>query len=127
MSTSEPCPSTLLAAKSRGRLNNLTGNGKCIFVALEEMFRVQYPQTVSTKIDQTNFLEKCLKNRVVQNCYHSATDPVTSDKKEKVLLDLILLYFKVRVHQQCKTIMENVRRKKVDSKNQKSLRSKLAK
>ena len=107
-------------------MTNLTEDGNCIFVALEECFRVQFPQTV-TKIERTDFVEECLKNRVVQNCYHNATDHLISDKKEKVLLNLMSLYFKVRVHHKCNIILENVRRKKVDSKKAKSLRSKLAK
>ena len=39
-----------------GRLTNLTEDGKCIYVGLEEIFRAQYPKSV-TKIEQSNFIE----------------------------------------------------------------------
>ena len=112
-----------ISSKVKGK-TNLTEDGKCIFLALEEIFRNQYPENV-TNMEQSNFTEKCLNNHSIQNCFHSATDHVMSDKKKKVLLDIISLFFKVRVHHKCKIIIENIRRKKVDSQKQKSLHSKL--
>lgn len=73
VSSSEPSHQTLLAAKSRGRLTNLTEDGKCVFLSVEESFRHLFPPSV-IKMDKNHFIEECVNNRVVQNCFHSATD-----------------------------------------------------
>ena len=100
---------------------------KCIFVALHVLFNYQYPISV-TKIEQSNFIENAKKksvNSVKKKSVNSVTDHMMSDKKDTVLLDIIAQFFKIRVHQKCKIILEKFRRKEVGSQKQKSLPSKL--
>lgn len=126
VSSDEPAKCTLLAAKSRGGLLHLTQDAKCVFVQFEEVFRLVFPPS-SVKLDVGKYAKACLDNEVVQNCFHSLTSSLDSAMKDKVFCDIISLYFKVRVHRQCKNIVEQVHCKKHDSKKAKALRSKLAK
>ena len=96
VSSLEPERCTLLAAKSRGKLTNLTKDGKCLFVELEQVFRNLFPPS-AVKVNVSEFFAVCVSDEVVQNCFHSATDCVDSDKKDKNLSAIIALYFKVRV------------------------------
>ncbi len=123
----EPAESTLLFAKTRGGLLNLTEDAKCIFVQFEEVFRHLFPPS-SVQLDIGTYFKACLDNDTVQNCFHSSTHSSTDiGTKDKVLSNMISLYFKVRVHRQCRNVLEKVRSMKHDSKKEKSLRSKLAK
>lgn len=126
VSSSDPDPKTLVAAKSRGKLSNLTGDGKAIFKELEILFRNLFPSSLAV-VNFEKYREACFSSTTVQDCFHNATDMLISDDKEHVLSDMIALYFKVRIHQKCKVIVQNVRSKKSASKQEKSLRSKLAK
>ena len=126
ISSAEPEQETLLAAKSRGRLTNLTRDGQCIFEQLEQIFCTIFPPTV-VRVDVAEYADACLKNEIVQSCFHNATSNLDIDEKENVLLNIISLYFKVRVSQKCKVIIEKVRNKRRASKQEKALRSKLAK
>lgn len=126
ITTTVPGEATLLFAKSRGSLLNLTKDGQSIFVALEQVFRSLFPLS-STKLNGQKFLKECVADQVVQDCFHSSTFAVENNMQDDVLCDMILLYFKVRVRQQCKNVVEQVRRKNHDSKKEKALRSRLAK
>ena len=125
-SDEEPATNTLIAAKSRGKLTNLSKDGQCMFVELENVFRFLFPSSV-VNASPTVYIEKCVGNDTVQDCFHSATHHLDTSLKGDVLSDMISLYFKVRIHQKCKCLIEKVRNKKRDSKKEKALRSKLAK
>lgn len=127
ISQEQPEPKTLLAAKSRGRLTNLTKDGQCLFAELETVFRRLFPSTVIT-LEIEKYREACFQNDVIQDCFHNATGTLNIDTEtESVLNAFINLYFKVRAHHKCKVFVENVRSKKKSSQKEKSLRSKLAK
>lgn len=117
---------TLVAAKSRGRLTALTKDGKCIFVGLEEVFRNMYPASV-VRMSCDEFITVCQENSVIQDCFHSATDVLESKFKDQLFIDIVRLYFKVRVHQKCKIYLESVRRSQKMSHKDRALRTKLAK
>ena len=126
VSDTEPEPQTLVAAKSRGRLINLNKDGKVMFESFENMFRSLFPTSVFN-VSMEKYIESCLSDEIVQDCFHNATDSSISGFKDKVLLDMICLFFKVRVHQKCRVIVDNVRGKQKASSKEKALRSKLAK
>lgn len=126
ISSDDPDSHTLLAVKSRGGLLNLTTDGKALFAELEHIFRELFPpQTVHLSVSK--YSGAVTANCVVQDCYHNSSASVDSSQKDKVLMDIIALYFKVRVHHKCKLIVEKVRNKKRDATKEKALRSKLAK
>ena len=126
VSPMEPAHGTLLGAKSRGRLTNLTKDAQSIFVELEQVFCALFPSE-AVQIDVGQYKAACTKNQVVQDCYHSATDHLDQQNKGKILLDVICLYFKVRVHHKCKVLIERARSQKRTAKQDRALRSKLAK
>ena len=126
ISSSEPEPGTLLAVRSRGGLINLTQDGKSLFVELEQVFRELFPP-LTLNIALSQFSRAVLSNQVVQDCFHNSTAGIDCSHKENVVSDIVALYFKVRVHHKCKTIIEKVRSKKRDATKEKALRSKLAK
>ena len=97
ISSANPSLDTLLAAKSRGRLTNLTKDAESMCVSFEVKFRHLFPPAVE-KVDSSLYAAECLKDEVVQKCFHSETD---SDQKDQVLLDCIANFFKVGVHQNC--------------------------
>ena len=121
-----PQPRTLVAAKSRGKLINLCKDGQYIFVELERVFRLLFPSSV-INVSFSVYSDKCISNGIIQDCFHNLTHNLINDHKEKVLLDIIFLFFKVRVHHKCKCIIEQMRNKKHTSKKETALRSKLAK
>ena len=126
ISGSPPEAGTLVEAKSRGKLTNLTRDGQFVFVELENVFRSVVSPS-ATNVCSKTYRDACLANDVVQDCFSSATrDIVCSSFNERVLSDIIFLYFKVRVNHRCKCVMEKVRTKP-DMKKEKSLRSKLSK
>ena len=98
-----------------------------MFVEMEQVFRDTFPKSTSN-INLTDYVDACCDNSVIQDCFFSATYSVENcSEKDKVFLNNVKLYFKIRVHHKCKTIIDVVRAKtKVSSKN-KAQRSKLAK
>ena len=126
ISSAEPAQDTLCAAKSRGRLTNLTKDGQGIFVELEQIFFAIFPPTV-TQADVEKYTGACIDNDIIQNCFHSSTGHMDMNSEDKLLKNIIALYFKVRAYQKCKVLVEKVRSKKRASKEEKALRSKLAK
>ena len=124
-SAEEPKPKTLLTAKSRGQLTNLSKDGQSFFVELEQIFRDTFPSTVTT-VSEHDFCQRCMASDVVQDCFHSCTHCIDTMKKDNVLTDMISLYFKVRIHQKCKCVVDKIRNTKRDSKKEKALRSKLS-
>ena len=126
-SEEEPNPKTLVAAKSRGRLINLNKDGQSLFLELECIFRDLYSLFIAN-VSVSEYTEKCISNDIVQNCFHSATHSMENVKfKDSVLSGIIKLFFKIRVHHKCRCIVEKLRNKKLDSKKEKSLRTKLTK
>jgi hypothetical protein len=127
ISASEPEETSLLAAKSRGKLTNITNDAKKMFIELEQVFRDIFP-TFTENMSYPDYMKACCDNTVIQDCFYSGSYSVSnSDVKDKVLLDVIKLYFKIRVHHRCRTVIEAVRAKSKISSKDKSLRSKLAK
>ena len=122
-----PEEGTLLQAKSRGKLTNMTSDAKGMFVELEQVFRDTFPYTTA-KVNAADYKAACYKNKVIQDCYFSAVfafDNVTL--KDKVLSDIIQLYFTIRIHHKCKIILDSVRAKSKVSSKDRALCAKLAK
>lgn len=124
-SDDDPDLKTLVAAKSRGQLTHLSKDGQCIFAELEKIFRYMFPSS-ATNISEDDFCQKCLTNEVIQDCFHNCTHSLDTTLKDNVLMDIISLYFKVRINQKCKCVVDKIRNTKLDSKKEKALRSKLA-
>lgn len=126
ISSAAPARDTLCAAKSRGKLTALTKDGQCIFIELEQIFCTLFPPTV-TRADVETYTGACIENDIIQNCFHNSTHHLDTISKDRILKNIIALYFKVRVHQKCKVLVEKMRSRKRASKQEKALRSKLAK
>ena len=65
MDQEEPATNTLIAAKSRGKLTNLSKDGQCLFVELENVFRFLFPSSV-VNASPTVYIEKCVGNDTIQ-------------------------------------------------------------
>lgn len=126
VSSEEPSPKTLLIAKTRGRLLNLNRDGQVMFETFEHIFRSLFPSSV-VEVSVKKYVEVCSADNVVQDCFHNSTHGTTFDGKDQVLSAMINLFFKVRVHQKCKVILDTVRHRHRSSSKEKALRSKLAK
>lgn len=123
----QPEEGTLLAAKSRGGLTNLTKEAKCMFLEIELVFRETFP-SFADSVDRSKFQMACFGNDVIQRCFYNSTYEVENDKaKESLLSDILCLYFKVRVCHKCLTIVDSVRASRKSSSKDRALRSKLAK
>ena len=121
-----PEEGTLLHAKSRGKLTNLTSDSKGLFVELEQVFRDTFP-TVTAKIDAADYETACYKNQVIQDCFFSSASELDNvSVKDKVLSKIIQLYFKIRIHHKCKIILDSIRAKTKMSNKDRALRAKLA-
>ena len=81
-----------------------------MFVELEQVFRDTF-QSSTDRMDVNLYQSACTANDVIQNCFFSATYSA-AHSKENVFSNIISLYFKVRVHHKCKTIVDTVRSKK---------------
>ena len=86
-----------MAATSRGKLTNLSKDGHCIFVDLEQIVGCIFPAS-TTSVSEDDFLQKCIESHVVQDCFHNSTNSLDTTLKDIVLVDMISLYFKVRIH-----------------------------
>lgn len=126
---SEPEHSTLLAAKSHGKLTNITSEAKCMFTEMEQVFReIVAPSARNPSVNEASYHKACQCNQVIQDCFHSSThDKEDSKSKETALIKIISLYFKVRVHHKCKLHVDRIRARNRTSSKDKALRSKLAK
>ncbi len=117
---------TLLAAKSYGQLTKLTQEEECMFFELEQVFR----DICSVSVPHMNinqYKAQCLGNEVIQNCFYSSSYHLEhSAAKDIVLSGIISLYFKVRVHHKCRTIVDRLRAKRKVSSKDRALRSKLS-
>ena len=126
ISEEAPKQGTLLHAKSRGKLTNLTADSKCLFVEMEQLFRDTFPTTAAT-INAADFQVACYKNQVIQDCFFSSVSELdNTSSKEKVISKIIQLYFKIRIHHNCKIILDSVRSKNKKSNKDRALRAKLA-
>ena len=127
VSEEAPEEGTLLHAKSRGKLTNMTSDSKGMFVELEQVFRDTFPCTTA-KVNAADYKAACYKNKVIQDCYFSSVFALDNiSVKDKVLSDIIQLYFTIRIHHKCKIILDSVRAKSKTSSKDRSLRAKLAK
>lgn len=118
---------TLLAAKSHGRMTNITRDAHWLFVELEQIFRDTFP-VGTIDMDLKQYKSNCLSSEVIQNCYFSGTyECEHSTEKETILSKIICLYFKVRVHHEARIVVDKLRAKTKLSSKDKALRSRLAK
>lgn len=122
-------PNTLLAAKSHGKLTNISSEARCMFVELEQVFKETVrPSIVNPSGNKACFLKACESNKVIQDCFYNSTyGEEHSQLKDEVFFDIISLYFTVRIHHKCKIIVDRVRARNKVSSKEKALRSKLAK
>ena len=121
-----PEEGTLLHAKSCGKLTNMTSDSKGMFVELEQVFRDTFP-CATAKVTAAEYKTACYKNKVIQDCYFSSVFKVDNvSVKDKVLSDIIQLYFTIRIHHKCKIIIDSVYAKTKVSSKDRALRAKLA-
>lgn len=126
VSEAAPEEGTLLDSKSRGKLTNVTKDTKTMFVEMEQVFRDIFPHT-DKGVSEIQYKDVCYKNQVIQDCYFSSVHSIDSiSDKEKVLSDILHLFFKIRVHHKCKIIIDAIRSKAKVSSKDRSLRAKLS-
>jgi hypothetical protein len=125
--TTSPESDTLTAAISRGKLINLTAQGKSLFKEMEQVFRDVVPASPSS-VPKAIFINACCENQVIQDCFHTSAEFSESrEARQNVLSCIISLFFKIRIHHRCRIFMENVRGKTKTSTKERALRAKLAK
>ena len=117
-SDNDPDTKTLVAAKSRGELTHLSKEGQSIFAELEKNFHYILP-TSTTNISEYDFCQKCIANEVIPDCFHNCTHCIDTTLKDNVLMDMISLFFKVRMHYKCTCAVDKSRNTNLDSKNRK--------
>ena len=89
----EPENATLLAAKSHGRLTNITNEAKCMLIELEQVFReTVIPSTVSPSGNEAGYHKACQCNKVIQDCFHSSTDKEENGKSKDTVFFHIFLW-----------------------------------
>lgn len=81
---------SLVGAKSRGNLINLTSPAKSFFAEMELVFRDTFAVS-DEKMPESSFYNKCCANQVIQDCYHSLTHCV--DDTERVFPKIISFFF----------------------------------
>ena len=85
-SNEAPEEGTLLNAKSRGRLTNLTSDSKAMFVKMKQVFRDIFSPTTA-KIKAGDYKVACYNNKVIQDCYFSSVSE--SDRRDIVFQTLV--------------------------------------
>lgn len=118
---------TLTAVLDRGGLTKLNGNTCQMFLTLEHTFRSLFGDESKVNASFATYFDKCCQQETVSSCFYDLlcrTDS-TDSLKEKILKDIIHLYFKVRMHHKCKIIMDSYRRKTKTTKKSKGIRKQL--
>lgn len=128
VSEASPENDTLLYAKSRGKLTNITCDARAMFVELEQVYRDTFPSITDPVSKESQYVEACVNNIIIQSCFFNATYDIDTDnsQKETVFSKIIQFYFKIRVHHRCKIILDAVRARTKGSSKERSLRAKLA-
>ena len=126
---SSPEPDTLLAAKSHGKLTNITNEAKCMFTELEQVFRgTVVPSAVNSSINEISYVKACQCNKVIQDCNYSSTyREEHNEVKETLLFDIVSFFFNFRVYRKCRVTVDRDRANTRVSSKEKALWSKPAK
>ena len=93
---------------------------------MEQLFRDTFP-TTAAKINAADYEAACYRNQVIQDCFFSSVSELDNVLlKEKVISKIIQMYFKIRIHHNCKILLDSVRAKNKKSNKDRALRAKLA-
>ena len=142
----EKCRS-LTKTLSRGGLSVLSANAKDFFRMVEIKFRDACKQPEQNKCTYNDFEKMCSLDKEVTCMFEQVFNSVTEDEDEhaatseesfdngdddcdsnvekeklKVFRDIVVYYFKVRVHHECKLFMDRYRCKRSIEKAQKGTR-----
>lgn len=121
-STSED---TLTGLLNRGGLVKLHPNAEELFLCLESKFRAMFSGFEQMSFE--SYFKNCsdldrVSTRFHEQLYHVSANSKT---KEKLLREIIQLYFNIRAHHKCKTYMDEVNRLSHKCKREKALRRRL--
>lgn len=117
---------SLTSLLDRGGLVTLHPNIELLFAELEMTFRAMFSGFSSSAISFEAYLQECSISTVSKKFYDHLYSVCTQEnKKEKVLKDVIYIYFKIRARHKCKTFMDDFYRLSKKEKREKGTRKRL--
>jgi len=112
----------------RGGLIHLTENSKTFFLSLEVKFREFSQESKDHQsLSGTCYEQFCTSDTEVTLNFEMAIQNNNEREKEKMFVNIVKHFFKVRIHHECKVYMERYRTSKLTSKKNAGLRKSLKK
>ena len=115
----------LVECFDRGGLVKIKPQVAHMFIAMEDTFN--HVVKAKTSVSSHVFIKACGEHDdILCGFYETAYDCEVEDRiKEQIIIKILDLYFKIRIHQKCRVYMDQVRFNTHQNKKQKALRKKL--